>query len=92
MTNSKDMIEACRLVELAHVALIAGNPWQAARFALEAAQKFRDLADRQPAAPAPVTLTTGSTPPHPSNALTSSNPTPTHNRHITPTVRDTDTW
>ena len=44
MTNSKDMIEACRLVELAHVALIAGNPWQAARFALEAAQKFRRMA------------------------------------------------
>ena len=44
MTDHKDMIEACRLVELAHVALIAGNPWQAARFALEAAQKFHSVA------------------------------------------------
>ena len=44
MTDHKDMIEACRLVELAHVALIAGNPSLAARLALEAAQKFHSVA------------------------------------------------
>lgn len=51
MSKSRDMIDACHLVEQANLALTTGNPARAARLAIEAAMKFRDLAEQQAASP-----------------------------------------